>query len=303
MSPNMQGALLMMGSMAAFTFNDTLVKLVGSELPLFQIIFLRGAMASVLIYGLTRHLGAMRVTLSRLDWSLIGIRSLSEVGATYLFLTALMAMPLANVTAVLQVLPLTVTLGAALFFRETVGWRRLVAILIGFCGMLLIVRPGSDGFSAGSIYALSAVACVTVRDLTTRRMSSEVPSMLVTLLGALSVTAFAGVASLGTQWVAVSLPQFSMLVAASVFILLAYTCSVMVMRVGEIGFVSPFRYSGLVWALVLGWIVFGDWPDAVTLLGAGIVVVTGMFTLYRERLSRVAMDQTSGEGVENTRRT
>lgn len=303
MSPNTQGALLMMASMAAFTFNDALVKLVGAQLPLFQIITLRGLVASILIYGLARKLGKLRLGLSRKDWALIGVRSLSEVGATYLFLTALMAMPLANVTAVLQVLPLTVTLGAALFFREPVGWRRLLAILIGFCGMLLIVRPGPDGFSTGAIYALLAVVCVTVRDLATRRMSSEVPSLQVTLLGALSVTVFAAAASAGTEWVSMSWSQVTMLVAASVFILLAYSCSVMVMRVGEIGFVSPFRYSGLVWALILGWIVFGDWPDAVTMLGAAIVVLTGVFTLYRERMARTGPVQRTGASSENTRRT
>ena len=208
------------------------------------------------------------------------------MGAAYFFVTALFNLPLANVTAILQVLPLTVTLGSALFFKEAVGWRRMSAILIGFIGMLLIVRPGSDGFNLYSIYALMAVLSVTVRDLATRRLSSDVPSMTVTLSASLTVMIISGVASLATPWVGISALNGLMIVGASVFILGGYYFSVRVMRVGDVSFIAPFRYTGLVWALILGWFVFGDWPTNLTLLGAGIVVATGLFTLYRERVVR-----------------
>lgn len=273
----------MMGSMAAFTFNDTLVKVIGGQLQLFQIISLRGLLATSLIFLLARTLGKLRFNLRRRDWGLVAARCASEIGATYCFLAALMIMPIANITAVLQALPLTVTLGAAVFLGEEVGWRRMAAILLGFCGVLLIVRPGPDGFSDGALYALLAVAFVTARDLTTRRMSSEVPSLTVTLLASISVTVFALICSLGVEWEPVSLSQVMLLIGAAVFILGGYSLSVMVMRVGEISFVSPFRYTGLIWAILLGWLVFGDWPDGLTLLGAVIVVGTGLFTVIRER--------------------
>lgn len=282
-NPNTRGAFLMMGSMAAFTINDTFVKVAGGHVPLFQLIFLRGILTSLLVFWLARHLGKLQYNLPRRDWGLIGLRAFAEVGATTFFLTALMNMPLANVTAVLQVLPLTVTLGAALFFREAVGWRRMLAILVGFVGMLLIVRPGPDGFSLHAIYALLAVGFVTLRDLTTRRMSAEVPSLMVTLTAAVSVTVFGGLASTQTEWVAVDLHLAGLIASASVFILLGYLCSVMVMRVGEVSFVAPFRYTSLLWALILGWLVFGHLPDGVTLFGAAIVVASGLFTFYRER--------------------
>jgi drug/metabolite transporter (DMT)-like permease len=269
--------------MAAFTFNDTLVKVIGGQLPLFQIISLRGLLATSLIFLLARTLGKLGFNLQRRDWGLVAARCASEIGATYCFLAALMIMPIANITAVLQALPLTVTLGAAVFLGEEVGWRRMAAILLGFCGVLLIVRPGPDGFSEGALYALLAVAFVTARDLTTRRMSSEVPSLTVTLLASISVTVFALVCSLGVEWEPVSLSQVMLLIGAAVFILGGYSLSVMVMRVGEISFVSPFRYTGLIWAILLGWLVFGDWPDGLTLLGAVIVVGTGLFTVIRER--------------------
>ncbi|WP_171053978.1 DMT family transporter [Arenibacterium halophilum] len=284
MQPNTRAALFMIASMAAFTMNDTLVKVVGSDVPLFQLVTLRGILASVLIYILAQRFGGVHFRLSRGDWSLIGLRCLGEVSATYFFLTALMHMPLANVTAVLQVLPLTVTLGAVLFFGESVGWKRAVAIAVGFAGMLLIVRPGPDGFSIYSLYALGAVACVTLRDLSTRRMSADVPSMTVTFLSAVSVCLAAAIASLGSPWQPVAAVDAGLIVLAGVCIAIAYLFSILVMRVGDISFTAPFRYTGLVWALVLGWFVFGDWPSNLTLLGGAIVVGSGMFMFHREKV-------------------
>mgnify|MGYP000047047383 CR=1 FL=1 len=284
MQPNTRAALFMIASMAAFTMNDTLVKVVGGDVPLFQMVTLRGILASVLIYILAQRFGGVHFRLARGDWALIGLRCLGEVSATYFFLTALMHMPLANVTAVLQVLPLTVTLGAVLFFGESVGWKRAVAIAVGFAGMLLIVRPGPDGFSIYSLYALGAVACVTLRDLSTRRMSADVPSMTVTFLSAVSVCLAAAIASLGSPWQPVAAVDAGLIVLAGVCIAIAYLFSILVMRVGDISFTAPFRYTGLVWALVLGWFVFGDWPSNLTLLGGAIVVASGMFMFHREKV-------------------
>jgi len=283
MSANQIGALFMMASMACFVMNDTLFKVTDGAVPLFQLLFLRGILTTTLVIVLARRLGSLHFNIARRDWGLIGLRSAAEMGAAYFFVTALFNLPLANVTAILQVLPLTVTLGSALFFKEAVGWRRMTAILIGFIGMLLIVRPGSDGFNLYSIYALMAVLSVTVRDLATRRLSSDVQSMTVTLSASLTVMIFSGVASLATPWVGISALNGLMIVGSSVFILGGYYFSVRVMRVGDVSFIAPFRYTGLVWALILGWFVFGDWPTNLTLLGAGIVVATGLFTLYRER--------------------
>ncbi len=273
----------MMASMAGFSVNDALIKVALQDLPLFQLIAIRGVVATGLIYLLARHLGALHLNFSTHDKWLIALRCLSELCVTVFFLTALMHMPLANVTAVLQALPLTVTLGAAVFFGESIGWRRILAIGLGFAGMLLIVRPGPDGFSIYSIYALIAMASVTVRDLITRRMSADVPSMVVTLATSLSITVATAVVSVFEGWVPVSPTSGLLIIAAAMFVLLGYLFSVMVMRVGEVGFVAPFRYSSLLWALGLGWAVFGDWPDAVTMLGVALVVGAGLFTLFRER--------------------
>ncbi|WP_299632421.1 DMT family transporter [uncultured Roseobacter sp.] len=274
--------MLMMASMACFTVNDALIKATGGVVPLFQLLVLRGVLATLLIALLAGSRGAFRVRASRRDWALIILRSVSEVGAAYFFVTALLNMPLANITAILQVLPLTVTLGSALIFREAIGWRRMTAILIGFCGMLLIVRPGPEGFTQWSLYALIAVLCVTARDLSTRRISPEVPSLLVTFSASLTVLIAAGLASLSIEWAPITPSLGGLIAASSLFIVGGYFFSVQVMRAGDVSFIAPFRYTGLIWALLLGWVVFGEWPGMMTLLGAGIIVATGLFTLYRE---------------------
>lgn len=287
LSDNMRGALLMCVSMAAFTFGDASIKATGGALPLSQLLVIRGVLASTALFAMAWYFNGLRLHLPGQDWALIVARGIAEAAAAYFFLTALLAMPLANVTALLQMLPLTVTLGGAIVFRETVGWRRWTAIAVGFIGMLLIVRPGTDGFTTASVYALCAVGAVTVRDLVTRRVSKATPSLTVTLVSSILVTVFAALWSIEQEWVALS-PRLTLLVLmATTFIICAYLCSVMVMRVGEVSFVAPFRYTGLVWALILGFLVFGEWPETLTLIGATIIVVTGVFSLLREaRLKR-----------------
>lgn len=290
MSDNMRGALLMMASMACFTINDTFVKSLSGLVPLFQLLFLRGLLTSAATGIWAYRTGALHMAaqgkVAKGDWILIGLRVAAEVGAAYFFLTALFLAPIATVTAILQSLPLTVTLAAALFFGEPIGWRRMLAIAIGFLGVMLIIQPGTDGFDSASIYVLIAVLFVTLRDLATRRLSSEAPSMLVTFLSSLGVMVFFGLGSLGQTWVAVHLSEWLRIGAAAVMVMGGYVFSVVVMRVGEISFVSPFRYTSLIWAMVLGWFVFGEWPDLLTLTGALIVVSTGIFTLWREGRAR-----------------
>lgn len=289
LTENTRGALLMVGSMASFTFGDACVKALSQALPLSQILVIRGALASLFITLLAWRLRQLTLRLPRRDWGLIALRSLAETGAAYFFLTALSHMPLANITAILQVVPLSVTLGSALLYSEPVGWRRWTAILIGFSGMLLIVRPGPEGFDVWSLYALAAVGCVTLRDLVTRRLSRAVPSLTVTLAASLCVLVFAGGWSLGQSWSAIDLRSAILLGCTSLLILSGYSLSVLVMRVGDVSFIAPFRYTGLVWALILGVLVFGEWPTGLTLCGAAIVVSTGLYTLWREaRVRRAA---------------
>lgn len=282
LAENTRGAGIMMASMAAFTLNDTCMKALADHLPFFQVLFLRGLATSLIMGIAVWAMGGLRFDLCARDWRFVGLRTLGELVAAYFFLTALFHLPIANVTAVLQALPLTVTLAGAVFWRDPVGWRRLSAILVGFIGVMLIVRPGPEGFNLFALYALIAVAGVTLRDLATRGISKQVPSLLVAWLAALAVTIFSGIGAIGVDWKPLTGISVLLLAGSVLFIIGGYLFSVMVMRAGDISFIAPFRYTGLLWALLLGFVVFGDWPDPFTLLGAGIVVATGLFTFYRE---------------------
>lgn len=283
LTDNTRGAILMMASMACFTINDACMKAVGVELPFFQALFLRGVATTCLMLLLARMLGGLIWSLPRRDWHLIGLRTLGEVSAAYFFITALFNMPLANISAIIQVIPLAVTLAGALFLKEPLGWRRFSAILVGFFGVMLIVRPGTEGFTIYSVYGLISVAGVTLRDLATRRMSAKVPSMTVAVSGSIGVTLFAASGAVLIEWEPVTVHTALLLAGATIFVIGGYLCSVMVMRVGDLSAIAPFRYTALIWALVLGYLAFGDWPSTLTLIGAAIVAATGIYTLLRER--------------------
>ncbi len=287
MSPNTTGAVLMMASMAAFVINDTFLKLTDGAVPLFQLIFVRGILATVLILALAYQLGILRFSIGRRDKGLIALRGLMEIIASYFFLNALFNMPLGNLNAIMQVAPLTVTLGSALFYREAVGWRRMLAIVVGLGGVMLIIRPGAEGFNVWSLYALAAVICVTARDLITRQLSREVPGMTVTLGTTVAVMIAAGLASLTQPWEPISGQSAFYISSSAVFVLAGYFFSIQVMRIGDVSFIAPFRYTGLIGAMFIGFLVFNEVPKPLTLLGAAIVMGTGLFTFYRERqLSR-----------------
>lgn len=285
-SDNLRGAALMTTSMTAFTLNDMFVKLLGDHLPFFQFLLLRTIGATFFMLWLAARAGAIRWPEKKQDRWLIAVRSLAEMAAAFFFLTALIHMPIANVTAILQALPLTVALGAALFLGEEVGWRRFAAIGVGFIGVFLIVRPGPDGFSIYAFYGLLAVIAVTIRDLAARRLSPEVPSLTVALFSVLTILAFSSVGAVGTEWVPLRPIDWVWLAGSAITIIGGYLFSVSAMRSGEIGFVAPFRYTSLLVALVVGLLVFNEWPDHITMIGAAIVVATGLFTLWRERQAR-----------------
>lgn len=284
LSPNLRGALYMTLSMAAFTLNDACVKLVAETVPLFQVIFLRGLGTTILLAIFVQMTTGLRPSWPRRDRPLIAGRTLAEIAAMVTFTLALTNMAIANATAILAALPLVVTLGAALVFGDKVGWRRLSAICIGFVGVMLIVQPGTDGFNIWSLLVLLSVLVITARDLFTRAFSPAVPTMTVAVLTAGAVCLVGGVLSLFTPWVALDLREAALIAAAAVLIIGGYVFGIMVMRVGEVGFVSPFRYTSLIFALILGLVVFDEFPNALALIGGVIVVSTGIFTLLRERM-------------------
>lgn len=285
-SENLRGILLMCTSMAAFTINDTFMKSVTQDLPLFQTIGLRGIIAVVGLTLLAFATGAFRFRPNRRDAGLILLRSLADVAATVTFLTALLHMPLANLSAILQALPLLITLGAAVVYGDRIGWRRMTAILVGLIGVLIIIRPGTEGFDRWSLLGVASVACVVVRDLSVRPLQGHIPSTLVALGAAVAVTLMGWTGTAFQGWQDPTGWESTRILGAGLFLIVGYLTSVGAMRHGDIGMIAPFRYTSLLWAIVLGFLIFGNLPDFWTLVGAGIVIAAGLFTLWRERQLR-----------------
>jgi drug/metabolite transporter (DMT)-like permease len=282
-SDNLRGAIYMMVAMAAFTLNDSMMKAATQTLPLWQAIAMRGLLTLGPLVAIGMAMGGLRLAMPRRDRGIVAIRSVAEVASTLLFLAALVHMPLANLSAILQALPLAVALAAWAVIGDPIGWRRITAILVGFVGVLIIIRPGPAGFDFWSLMGLASVAFVVVRDLSTRALSRAVPSATVAVLASCAVTVTALMLSLPAGWQAVSLRDGLLIAGAAAALVVGYNFVVMVMRVGDIGFIAPFRYTALLWALLLGWLIFGTLPDGLTLAGVALVVGSGLFTLWRER--------------------
>lgn len=284
LSVNLRSALLMAVAMAGFTTNDALVKTLQDTVGAGQIMMVRGAIMLVFLAAYIR-VARIPMPIRRSLTGAMAIRTAGEILGTVFFLFALFHLPIANVSAVLQALPLAVTLGAALVLKEKVGIRRLSAILVGFGGVLLIIRPGMQGFSVYSLAALATVFFAAARDLATRRLPANIPTLTVSLLTAIAVTATGALMMVFSGgWKQLTAGEFAVLCAAAVFLIIGYQCIIIAMRSGDIHFVAPFRYASLLWAIILGIVMFGEWPDALTVVGAGIIVATGLYTLSRERI-------------------
>ena len=281
MSENFRGALIMMVCMSAFVLNDAFVRLAGNSLPLAQILFMRGLITTIVLLTFAVYGGVFSSKVSKKDKWRIFFRSIAEALTSYFFLTAVMNMPFANVTAILQILPMTVTLAAAFVFKEKVGIIRITLILAGFLGVVLIINPSTDGFNLYAIYALIAVFLITTRDLITRKISSRVPTLLPTVSASIGVLIFSVFLLINTPFQPLNTQNSLFILLAAFFIIFGYYTAVLVMRSGEISFISPFRYSAILFALILGLIFFDEKPDKTAFLGIVIVMLAGIFLMSR----------------------
>lgn len=296
-SDTSRGLVSMNLAMFCFIASDALVKYVTFTLPLGEAIFLRSGIASMLVAVVVVWTGTWRAWRSMFD-PRVALRLIGEVGATAFYLIALVHMPIANVTAVFQVTPLAMTAGAALFLGEKVGPRRWTAIAVGFVGVMIIVRPGLAGFDAWSIAVLIAVCFVVLRDISTAGLSAAAPSSLVTLITALAVTGL-GLAmrpiehlvSGNVTWIVPPAALAGLLVVNAVTLLGGYVGLLLATRLAETSAIAPFRYTLLVWSFLFGVVVFGQYPDMATVVGAAIVVATGLYTFQRERALRLRANQ------------
>lgn len=287
---NLNGILLVIASMAAFTMEDMFIKRLSGEIPVGQILIMLG-IGSGSVFAAVALLKRENL-FAKAAWRGASLmRSIAEALGAMTFATALSLVDISTVAAVFQALPLVITMGAALFLGEQVGWRRWSAICVGFGGVMLIVRPGLDGFDPSVILVLLSVLAIAARDLLTRLVDTAVSSTVVSFQAFASLVV-AGAALLlmtGAEPQSLALPQGGMMLGGIVFGVAGYYAIVVATRIGDASAITPFRYSRLLFSILVGVLVFGERPDALTLSGAGLIIASGLYTFLREhRLARQA---------------
>ncbi len=280
---NLRGGALMVVAMAGFALEDMFIKQLSNALPVGQILFLLG-IGGVIIFSLAAVSQKQPLFDRILLHPAVILRNLGELLAAVFFITAIVLTPLSTASAIIQATPLAITLAAALFLGETVRWRRWSAVIVGFIGVLIIIRPGFSGFQPASLLAVAAVAALALRDLATRAAPKTVSSLQLSCY-AYATLIFAGAVMLAVSGnpAPVDLSSWKLLAGAVIFSVLGYYAIVGAMRVGEVSFVAPFRYSRLIFALIIGIIVFGERPDTLTYFGAALIIVSGLYTFIREQ--------------------
>lgn len=283
MSPTLRGIVMMVVAMAAFAVEDALIKLAAASMPPGQILAMLGFPGALIFAAWARAGGHAVMTRAALSRPMV-LRNLFEVTGTLGFVTSLSLIPLSTASAILQATPLVVTAGAALFLGDPVGWRRWMAVGVGFAGVVLILRPGVEGFDVNALWAVLGVMGLAARDLVTRRLVATLPTPVV------AAWAFAAVALLGCAMLVASggavLPgprPMAFVLAALVVGIGAYWAIVEATRAGDVVAITPFRYTRLIFALAIGAVLFGERPDAAVLGGAALIIASGLYTFARER--------------------
>ena len=289
----LRAGLLMVCAMGSFVCNDTIVKIVGKHLPVGELIALRGVMAMTILTAICASQGLLG-DLPKIRQKNVLMRSTCDLFATIAFVTALVHMPIANLTSVMQAVPLAVALLSMLFLGEEVGWRRMIAIVGGFIGVLLIVKPSVSNVSVYEVLALAIVLFVAVRDLLTKTIPARIPVFVIALANAGFVTVGGAALMLfqGAQrpeaW------EVGLLALAACFLSAGYLLMVATLRLGELTGTAPFRYSVMVFAIISGVVVFGEFPDWIAILGMVLIVVCGLYAAHREAMRSRALSDSAG---------
>jgi drug/metabolite transporter (DMT)-like permease len=292
---NRQGIAAMVAATAGFSVSDACVKLSTETLPTSEIMVVRGLMACALV--ITMVLGLRQATaLPQILRPLVLLRAGAEAVIITLFIAAITKLSLANITAITQTAPLMTAAAAAVLFNLPVGWRRWLAIGVGFAGVALIVRPSLEGVDTYSAMALGVAAFVTARDFMTRRIGRSVPAMVVALATTLAGVAVGTLLATFEPWRVPSLWELMMLALGAVMVSFGNYFVVQAFRDADIAIVSPFRYTIVAFALLLGFVVWHDVPDLLAMLGIGLIVAAGFYLIHQEMRTAANPPVTSRTG-------
>ena len=281
-SENTKGAFLISLAAACYVMSDIFMKFLSSEISMFQITFLRGLLVTFFLFSYCYMSEASFFIKEWRDRIVITIRSILEVIMTYTFLAALFNMNVANANAILQLIPLIVLLGSFIFLCQSPKTYEWIAVLVGCFGAVIIIRPGASDFNFFTIHALVAVFCLSARDLLTVRLNKNIPSNVVAFYSALMLTMASFLLSEDTDLFG-KVDNSLFIVFTAIFVSIGYIASVSAMRYGEVTFVSPFRYTALLWASVMGFIFFGEIPKFSTLFGGSLIILAGIFIFYKSK--------------------
>ena len=285
LSNNQRGILAICGCMAAYTINDVLVKKILFTYPIGEVIFVRGIMCSVLVGAAALafgHARQLRAAMSRT----LAARSLCDGLSTAGFIAALAHMKLANIAAVLQIAPLLITALSVVFYREVVGWRSWTAISVGFFGALLVIKPIPSEFNIWALVGAASALAAAVREIQTRRIGRDIPVLVVAFWGTVAITLCGTVFAVTEEWRMFSTVEFLQLFVAAVFVGIAIYLLALGFRDVDLSVVAPFRYSYLLTSAIGGFLMFREVPDAWTVVGAALIVGSGIYTLHREAARR-----------------
>ena len=273
----------MMMSMACFAVEDTFIKLLSARLPATQILFSIGFGGALITLVLAIVLNVNLADKILLNKHVIS-RTIADLFGALSFTSAMVLIPMSLLASILQATPLFVTLGAAILLGEKVGWRRWSAIFIGFLGVIIILQPGYGSFQLASLLGLVAVLCLALRDVVTRDMATEIPTLTVTFYACLAMGSagfiaypFFGPPIMPTTYEAI------ILICAAIIGLTGYFLLVLATRKGDVSVIAPFRYSRLLFSLGLASLILGEKLTLPILLGGLLVVSSGIYTFGRER--------------------
>ena len=280
---NVKAISFMVFSMLAFAIDDMFIKFASGGANAGQIIFIHGIISFLLFYAVVRR-NKENFSLGLIKERPILVRTLGDMVGASCMVLGIILLPLSNASAILQFQPLVVTLGAALFLGEVVRWRRWSAIIAGFIGVMIIIRPGLEGFQPASLIVLGAVFGLAIRDLATRVIRQDVSTSAISAIDGLALIVAGYVIHLfiGGSW-NIPLEALAYICIAALFGTIGYYAITMAVRMGEISSVAPYRYTRLPFAMLLGFFVFSERPDFFMIVGSVIIVAAGIYTLYRER--------------------
>ena len=290
---NRRGIIAMLVAMSLFCVNDALMKLAREAFPTGQAVAVRSVFAIAAALAMVSAMGDWRKLAFGLRPMVLG-RGVIDALCAQSFIWALGYMPLANITAIAMASPLLIVLLAVLLRLESVGWRRTLALAVGFLGVLIVMRPSADGFSLAALIALASACLVAVRDVMTRAVGDDVPSSVVSLTTTVIVGSLSAGIGLLEVWQPVWRVELVYLALSAVLVTAGGICVISAFRNTDVGVVAGYRYSVVLVAVLIGWLVWGETPDRVAFAGIALIVGSGLYTLHRQRVRHDAYVKPEG---------